>query len=266
MDDSWPLHYFLRPPSTFYSAHRMPVCLPTKIRTMLHTDVFHLYSYYCSSCCQRIIIAAHLKGIPLEFTYIDLGARAHTTEEYKKSNRSASVPTLVVTSETGEITIIRQSMIILEYFEERFPNTTPLFPPALRDRVLVRDLVNIIAIDTQPPTNSRIAQRVKSIRGKLDDQVNFVKQAFTDGFRAYESLLTKQAIEGDFSFGGSFSMADVVLVAAVDQALMYRLDLEFVPNFKRIYLALKELEPFKAAAESGGYSGAISHPGLLVVL
>ena len=83
--------------------------------------------------------------------------------------------------------------------------------------------MNVIAIDTQPPKNSHIAQRVKSIRGRLDDQVDFGKQAFADGFRAYESLLIKQGGEGNFSFGGSFSMADVVLVPVVDQALMYRL-------------------------------------------
>jgi len=215
----------------------------------MHTDTFHLYSYCCSSCCQRIIIAAHLKGIPLEFTYIDLGAKEHKTEEYKQYNPSGSVPTLVVTSSNGEKTTIRQSMTILEYFEESFPDSTPLFPPALRDRVRVRDLVNIIAIDTQPPTNSRITQRVKAIRGLLDDQVEFARQVFTDGFQAYEKLLIEQAGEGEFSFsfGGSVSMADVVLVPAVDQALMYRLDLDCVPNVKRIYLALKELEPFKAA-------------------
>ncbi|KAJ5635254.1 Maleylacetoacetate isomerase [Penicillium longicatenatum] len=215
----------------------------------MDTDTFHLYSYYCSSCCQRIIIAAHLKGIPLEFTYIDLGAKAHKTDKYKQYNPSGSVPTLEVTSANGEKTIIRQSMTILEYFEERFPDVSPLFPPALRDRVRVRDLVNIIAIDTQPPTNSRITQRVKSIRGQLDDQVDFARQVFTDGFTAYERLLIEHAGAGDycFSFGGSVSMADVVLVPAVDQALMYRLDLDFAPNVKRIYLALKELEAFKAA-------------------
>ncbi|KAJ5143931.1 Maleylacetoacetate isomerase [Penicillium bovifimosum] len=215
----------------------------------MHTDTFHLYTYYCSSCCQRIIIAAHLKGIQLEYTYIDLSAREHTTSEYKQHNPSASVPTLIVTSKNGEKTTIRQSMTILEYFEERFPDTAPLYPPAMQDRVLVRDLVNVIAIDTQPPTNSRIAQRVKSIRGGLDDQVDFVKRVFTDGLRAYEDLLLMQAQAGErnFSFGADVSMADVVLVPAVDQALLYRLDLDFVPNVKRVYLALKELEPFKAA-------------------
>ncbi|CAI7641213.1 unnamed protein product [Penicillium viridicatum] len=193
------------------------------------TETFHLYSYFCSSCCQRIIIAAHLKGIPLEYTYIDLGTKAHTTDEYKESNPSASVPTLVVTSAKGEKTIIRQSMTILDYFEERFPDTSPLLPRGLQDRVQVRDL------------------RVKGIRESNEDRDKFVKQAFTDGFQAYESLLVKQGGEGIYSFGETVSMADVVLVPTVDQALLYRMDLDFVPNLKRIHSALKELEAFKAA-------------------
>ncbi|KXG51960.1 Maleylacetoacetate isomerase [Penicillium griseofulvum] len=213
----------------------------------MHTDTFHLYSYFCSSCCQRIIIAAHLKGIPLEYTYIDLGTKEHTTDEYKQSNPSASVPTLIVTSANGEKTILRQSMTILEYFEERFPDISPLLPTKLQDRVQVRDLVNIIAIDTQPTTNSRIVQRVKAIRESEDDQLEFAKQAFTDGFQAYEGLLVKQARGGRYSFGDTVSMADVVLVPTVDQALLYRMDLDFVPNIKRIHSALKELEAFKAA-------------------
>jgi maleylacetoacetate isomerase len=213
----------------------------------MHTDTFHLYSYFCSSCCQRIIIAAHLKGIPLEYTYIDLGTKEHTTDEYKQSNPSASVPTLIVTSANGEKTILRQSMTILEYLEERFPDTSPLLPTKLQDRVQVRDLVNIIAIDTQPTTNSRIVQRVKAIRENKDDQLEFAKQAFTDGFRAYESLLVEQAGEGRYSFGDTVSLADVVLVPTVDQALLYQINLDFVPNIKRIHSALKELEAFKAA-------------------
>ncbi|CAI7636784.1 unnamed protein product [Penicillium glandicola] len=213
----------------------------------MSTDTFLLYSYFCSSCCQRIIIAAHLKGIPLEYTYINLGTKEHTTDEYKESNPSASVPTLIVTRINGEKTILRQSMTILEYFEERFPNISPLLPRGLQDRMHVRDLVNIIAIDTQPTTNNRIVQRVKAIRGSSEDEDEFAKQAFIDGFQAYESLLTTQAGEGPYSFGDTVSLADVVLVPTVDQAILFKLDLDFVPNIKRIHSALKELEAFKAA-------------------
>ena len=138
-------------------------------------------------------------------------------------------------------------MTILDYFEERFPDTSPLLPRGIHDRVQVHDLVNIIAIDTQPTTNSRIVQRVKSIRESTEDRDKFVKQAFTDGFHAYESLLVKQGGEGTYSFGDTVSMADVVLVPTVDQALLYRMNLDFVPNLKRIHSTLKKLEAFKAA-------------------
>ncbi|OJZ90658.1 hypothetical protein ASPFODRAFT_41078 [Aspergillus luchuensis CBS 106.47] len=213
---------------------------------MQNQDTFELYSVWCSSCCQRIIIAAHLKGITLKYNYVDLSARGHHDAKYKDElNPSASVPTLVVHHPDGTKTIIRQSMTILEYFEERFPNQSPLLPPvsAWQDRIKVRDLVNIIAIDVQAPTNSRIAKRVRSVRDNVEDQVSFVRQAFTDGFQAYEALISTSS---KFSFGDEVSLADVVLVPAVDQALMYKMDLDFVPNLLRVYHSLKELEAFKA--------------------
>ncbi|KGO76030.1 Glutathione S-transferase/chloride channel, C-terminal [Penicillium italicum] len=138
-------------------------------------------------------------------------------------------------------------MTILDYFEERFPDISPLLPRRLQDRVQVRNLVNIIAMDTQSTTNACIVHRVKDIRGSNDDRDKFAKQAFTEGFQAYESLLVKQGEEGTYSFGDTVSMADVVLVPTVDQALLYRMDLDFVPNIKRIHSTFKELEAFEAA-------------------
>ncbi|KAJ5698674.1 hypothetical protein N7462_000679 [Penicillium macrosclerotiorum] len=117
----------------------------------------------------------------------------------------------------------------------------------MQDRIHVRGLTNIIAIDTQPITNSRIAKRVKSIRDNLEDRDTFIKEAFADGFRSFEALLVKRGQNGAYCFGEFISMADVVLVPAIDRALMYKMDLDFVPNVKRIYFALKELESFKAA-------------------
>ncbi|PYH95574.1 thioredoxin-like protein [Aspergillus ellipticus CBS 707.79] len=214
---------------------------------MAAEDTFQLYSFYNSSCCQRIIIAAHLKGIPLEYSYVHLGEREHHKDEYKDElNPSASVPTLVVHHPNGEKTIIRQSMTILEYFDERFPDKNPLLPPlsAWQDRIKVRDFVNIIAIDVQPVTNSRICKRVRAVQDKVEDQIDFARQAFTDGFKAYDALIAESS---KYSFGDQVTLADVVLVPTVDQAIMYRLPLDFTPNVKRVYDALKELEAFKAA-------------------
>lgn len=220
---------------------------------MESTDSFHLHSFFSSSCCQRIIIAAHLKGIPLTFSFVDLATNDHQSEEYRTSlNPSQSVPTLVVTDGQGKKTIIRQSISILEYFEERFPSQTPLLPALSNpeERALVRDFVNIIVIDVAPVVNSRIAQRVRSLRGERDDQINFVEACFKDGFNAYEALLTQtrgETVMGNFTVGESATLADVCLVPAVDQALIYKMDLSFVPKLKQLYEHLKALPSFQAA-------------------
>ena len=217
------------------------------------SDTYHLHSFYSSSCSQRVIIAAHLKSIPLNFSFVNLSEKENHSENYKHNlNPSASVPTLVVQHSNGEKTIIHQSISIMEYFEERFPDRNTLLPPygQPKQRALVRDFVNIIANDTQPPTNSRIAKRVRAIRNRLEDQVNFVKSAFVDGLGAYESLLVRSRGEtGDqnYSVGCQVTMADICLVPAVDQALMYRLDMEFFPNTMRIYRFLKGMEAFRKA-------------------
>ncbi|KAL4938336.1 glutathione S-transferase [Aspergillus oleicola] len=38
---------------------------------------YHLYSYFRSTCTNRVVIAMHLKGIPVEHTYIDLAKVEH---------------------------------------------------------------------------------------------------------------------------------------------------------------------------------------------
>ncbi|ATY61634.1 Maleylacetoacetate isomerase [Cordyceps militaris] len=212
------------------------------------TDSFHLYSFFASSCCQRIIIAAHLKSIALTFSFIDLAADQHLDHAYQQTlNPSRSVPTLVVTRQDGTKTIT-----ILEYLEERFPAPTPLLPP--RDmpeaRALVRDFVNIITTDVAPPTNARITERVRAVRGERDDQHAFAEACFADGFRAYEALLTEtrgEAASGAFTVGEAVTMADVCLVPTIDQAFMYKMDLSFVPQVQKLYENLKAMPAFQAA-------------------
>ncbi|OAA60845.1 Maleylacetoacetate isomerase [Cordyceps fumosorosea ARSEF 2679] len=215
-------------------------------------ETFCLHSFYCSSCAQRIIIAAHLKSIPLTFSYVNLSTQEQHDLEYTQSlNPSHSVPTLVITDETKGIrVVIRQSVSILEYFEERFPDRYPLLPPIgaeAEKRALIRDFTNIITSDVQPPTNSRIAKRVKAIRDRLEDQVDFAKACFTDGFKAYEALLQTHGGDGGFTVGDAVTMADVCLVPAIDQATIYKMDMGFAPRVMEIYTNLKTLPAFQAA-------------------
>lgn len=219
------------------------------------TSKYRLYSFFSSSCAHRIIIAAHLKGIPLEFSYVDLRTGEQRGDAYKQAaNPFGTVPTFVVSEAGAEAElVIRQSTTALEYLEEQFPEKNPLLPPPSDPvgRALVRDFTNLVTNDVQPTTNAKIGVRVKQIRDNVEDRNEFITTVFREGFTAYEALLQstrKPGESGRFTVGEAVSMADVVLVPAVDQALFYKMDIAaFAPGVMKIYEYLKTTEAFQAA-------------------
>lgn len=204
-----------------------------------------LHTYFRSSCSARVRIAAHLKGIPLEYSYIHLLKKDQLEPEYTATNPSASVPTLSVTTSSGEKTIIRQSIACLEFLEEFFPDTPHLLPP-LSDpvkRAKVRELVNVIANDVQPPTNLRVLRKVKKLGGE-DAPAEWAKLFMGQGLEAYDKIAEGYA--GKYSVGDEVTMADVVLAPAVEAALRYNIDLDGLKTVKRVYEQIKDEEAFKS--------------------
>ena len=211
---------------------------------MAPDEEFHLHTYFRSSCSARIRIAAALKGIPLQYSYIHLVKGEQSSAEYSRLNPSASVPTLTFTDKEGNQTIITQSIAILEFLEEHFntPQSFPLLPPRTNPlaRAKVRELVNIIACDVQPPTNLRILQRVKALNG---DSTKWGKELMLAGLMAFDKVAEKCA--EFYSVGDEITMADVVLAPAVEGALRFAVELEKVPTVKKVYEKIKEVEAFK---------------------
>ncbi|KAL5383984.1 hypothetical protein PMIN02_009407 [Paraphaeosphaeria minitans] len=168
---------------------------------------YHLYTFYASSCAARIRIAFHLKNLTYVPHYLDMAKDDHESDEYRKLNPSAAIPTLVVQIEgqqdfrisqsvaiLGVLYVLRPDMrehpILVFRMEEIHP-TPALLPPASdpRARARVRELVYVITSDVFPPTNSRIAQMVKGVRGERDDATSFVHTIMNQGFTAYEAIL-----------------------------------------------------------------------------
>jgi maleylacetoacetate isomerase len=205
-----------------------------------------LHTYFRSTCSARVRTAAHYKGIPLEYNFIHLLSNQQLSEDYKICNPSASVPTLSFTTYSGHSVTIRQSIPILEFFEEYFPDTPRLLPPPSQsiERAKVRELVNIIACDLQPVTNLRVLRGVKKVSGgKEEAPGEWAKDWIIRGLKAYDRVAEGYA--GKYSVGDEVSMADVVLAPAVEGALRYGVDLEDMKTVKRVYESVKELEAFR---------------------
>lgn len=239
--------------SIYESSHRLAVTGYTAAQSDsfksnpmdLDNAEFQLYTFFRSTSTARVRTAAQLKGIPLSLVYINVRNNEQLTQEFGSLNSNATVPVLTVSPTNGGTSFsIRQSVAILEFFEEVFPQKTPLLPPVtdLRGRAYVRDLVNLIACDIQPPTNRRILLRVTEGGGDLKA---WAFRIMGQGLQAYEEMMKPFA--GRYSYGDCVTMADVCLAPAVENAVRYGVDLEHLPTVKRVFEAISNLPEFKAA-------------------
>jgi maleylacetoacetate isomerase len=211
------------------------------------TDTFTLHTFFASSCGQRILIAASLKGIPLIYKPVNMATKEHKTAEFIALNPSGGIPVLEVTKADGAKFVLSQTLAIFEYLEERFPEPRLLpAPDAVEQRACVRQLVGVMVSDTFPLSNSRIAGRVKQVRGELQDAKDFVTTVNHEGFQAYEQLITGYG--GRFSFGDEVTWADVCLVAQMDLVLRnYDFKFEKYPKVWEVYNRCMEIEAFQKA-------------------
>ncbi|KAK6000661.1 hypothetical protein QM012_003386 [Aureobasidium pullulans] len=194
-----------------------------------------LYGYYRSSCSARLRIALDLKAIEYKPVYINLNKGEHHKDEYGARNPSRSVPTLMV----NDSWCIPQSMAALEYLEEAYTQATTLLPADAKARADVRALAEIIAIDTQPPTNSTTMKQAESSGA---DQLEWTRFFARRGLKAFETMVSKTA--GRYCCGDKITLADVCLVPALWNAERFGVAIETYPTISRVYGVLREHPSF----------------------
>lgn len=202
-----------------------------------------LYSYFRSSAAYRVRIALNIKQIPYAYKPVHLvrnGGEQHA-EQYVRLNPSELVPTLV----DGDI-VLTQSMAILEYLEEAYPNKASLLPSSIKERAQARALAQLIASDIHPLNNLRVLNYLKQ---ELSSQKSEVSEWYANwihkGFGALETLLADSS--GDFCVGDKPTVADCCLIPQVYNAYRYKLDLSNYSNILRIYQQCTSMPAFEQA-------------------
>ena len=198
-----------------------------------------LYSYWRSSAAYRVRIALNLKGLAYETMPISLapGESEHRKDEYRKINPQMLVPFL----EDGDIAIA-QSMAILEYLEETYPDVS-LLPVEDPLRSNVRAFCNLIACDVHPILNLRILNYIKT-EFDADPSADWYSHWIHEGFKAAEALCG----DGPFIFGDAVTLADALLVPQMYNARRFNVPLEDYPKLVTACDACNELPAFKLAA------------------
>ena len=201
-----------------------------------------LHNYFRSSTSYRIRIALNLKN--LEFTYKPVhllkdGGEQHQPK-YKNLNPMSEVPTL-----EHKGMILGQSMAIIEYLEEEFPNP-PLLPKDLQKRARIRQFCESINSFLHPISNLKVLQYLEK-NHQYDQQQKdaWIAHWYPRGLNSLEIWLQKSAKE--FAFGNEITYADCFLVPLVFTCQRFKVDLAHYPLILKINENCLKVEAFKKA-------------------
>lgn len=203
-----------------------------------------LFDYFRSSASYRVRIALNLKNIPFDKSEVHLvnnGGEQHH-DEYVKLNPQELIPTL---DDNG--IILNQSMAILEYLEEKYPQNS-LFPNDLVEKAKARMIANIVACDIHPLNNLRVLNYLTQELNHDESVKNsWIKNWIGTGFKAIESLLNKYQTNADFCIGDSVSIADICLIPQVYNAHRFECDMDAFPRINQVNEACLKLKCFDEA-------------------
>jgi maleylpyruvate isomerase len=199
-----------------------------------------LHGYFRSSASYRVRIALNLKGLTAEHLSHHLRKGEQRDPAYLALNPQGLVPTL-----QDADAILTQSLAIIEWLDETFPEP-PLLPQDALRRAKVRAFALAIACDVHPVQNLKVLARLRQL-GIAEEQVTeWAAWANREGLAACETLIAGEA--GPFCFGAAPTIADLCLVPQLANARRFGVDLQAFPRLLRAEAAAKALQAFADAA------------------
>ncbi|TMI98704.1 MAG: maleylacetoacetate isomerase [Alphaproteobacteria bacterium] len=202
-----------------------------------------LFTYWRSQAAYRVRIALRLKGLAIEKVSLDLLKGDQFAADYQKLNPEGVVPTLI----DGEARPLVQSLAILEYLDEKYPQP-PLLPSELHARAHARAIAQMVAMDAHPFI-------VPRVRKYLEDELHvgeaaraeWVRHWLDAGSDALDQVLARDPRTGKFSVGDQVTVADICLAAHLTSAKLFggREPSEY-PTAGRIYANCMAIDAFAA--------------------
>jgi maleylacetoacetate isomerase len=196
-----------------------------------------LYSYWRSSAAYRVRIALNIKGLDYQYCPINLLDKAHRSADYLAVNAAGLVPAL--TLDDGRT--LNQSVAIIQWLEAQYPHPA-LLPADNFERARVLAMANTVACEIHPLNNMGVLKQLESQFGADAEQKNAWMHTWLE--RGFSSLETEIG-SGPYCAGEAVTMADLLLVPMVYNALRFHYDLATrQPKVHAVWQACNELKPF----------------------
>jgi maleylpyruvate isomerase len=200
-----------------------------------------LHGYFRSSASYRVRIALNLKGLSAQHLPHHLRKGEQRAPDYLRLNPQGLVPTL----EDDGGAVLTQSLAIIEWLEETYPEP-PLLPKDPLRRAKVRAFALVLGCDTHPVQNLKVLARLRQL-GLPEEQVTeWAAWANREGLAACEALLASEP--GPFCFGNTPSLADLCLVPQLGNARRFGVDVAAYPRLLQAEVAARAMKAFADAA------------------
>lgn len=204
-----------------------------------------LYTFFRSSAAFRVRIALNLKGLAYTAHAVHLRKGEQRAPAYLAINPQGLLPTLVIDGHR-----LTQSLAILEYLEERYPEPA-LLPGDALGRARVRALADLVACEIHPLNNLRALNYLREHLGQDEAGVaTWYRHWIADGLEKLEAALVRDDAGGPYCHGDRPSVADCCLVPQIFNAQRFECDLSAYPKTMRIFEACMTLDAFRHAQPS----------------
>lgn len=202
-----------------------------------------LYGYWRSSATWRVRIGLNLKGIAYDYVPMHLikDGGQHRKAEHLARNPMAQVPVLEL-EVGGEVRCLSQSMAILEYVEEAWPEPR-LLPVDLWQRARTRMFAELVNSGIQPLQNLYVNQKLSADHGT--DPAVWNAHFIGRGLKALEASAAEGP--GPFLSGDKPGLAECFLIPQLFNARRFQVDLSECPTLTTIEHWCNELPAFQAA-------------------
>jgi glutathione S-transferase len=210
-----------------------------------------LFGFHGSSTTNRIRIALAVKKLPYTFHVVDAAANEQRTELYHKTmNALEQVPILKV---EGQNVLLRQSVAIMEYLEDAYPETQKLLPDDPLQRARIREVVEIVNSFIQPMQNKLTVEKIAEMDKELAEWLPKVFKLHIEGgghdlnekapilwpqewiIKGLESIEGLIDDDSTFCFGNTLTLADCALVPQVIGAKKYLVDMTPYPKATKVH-------------------------------
>lgn len=204
-----------------------------------------LHNYFRSSTSTRLRAALNLKRLSYEYVPVYLPDNVHRAPAYLGVNPQGLVPAL----ELDDGTVLTQSLAIMEWLDEAYPDSPRLLPDDAAGRARVRALGQMVALEIHPLNNLRVLNYIDAQfgAGEAGRKAWFNHWVHTT-FRPLERMLATSPATGTYCHGRTPGYADCCLYAQVWNNRRFKVDMSPYRTIRRIFAALDALPEFTSAA------------------